>query len=69
MLRARRVPVWLIATDGFWAGRRLIDLVMLHRIRGVTAVVGRFVPPDDDQQHRLRHSHCRNSDSEPGEHS
>jgi 1-acyl-sn-glycerol-3-phosphate acyltransferase len=48
MLRARRVPVWLIATDGFWAGRRLIDLVMLHRIRGVTAVVGRFVPPDDE---------------------
>jgi 1-acyl-sn-glycerol-3-phosphate acyltransferase len=48
MLRARRVPVWLIATDGFWAGRRLIDLVMLHKIRGVTEVVGCFQPPDDD---------------------
>jgi 1-acyl-sn-glycerol-3-phosphate acyltransferase len=48
MLRARRVPVWLIATDGFWAGRRLIDLVMLHRVRGVTEVVGCFQPPGDE---------------------
>ena len=48
MLRARRVPVWLIATDGFWSGRRLIDLVMVHRIRGVTEVVGCFHPPADE---------------------
>ena len=48
MLRARRVPVWLIATDGFWSGRRLIDLVMLYRVRGVTQVVGCFQPPDDE---------------------
>lgn len=48
MLRARRVPVWLIATDGFCAGRRLIDLVMLHKVRGVTEVVGCFQPPGDE---------------------
>ncbi len=48
MLTERRVPVWLVATDGFTAGRRLLDLVQLHRIRGVTEVLGRFDPPDDE---------------------
>jgi 1-acyl-sn-glycerol-3-phosphate acyltransferase len=47
MLEARRVPVWLVATDGFWSGRRLVDLVRLDRIRGRTVVVGRFDPPED----------------------
>ncbi|HUG52061.1 MAG TPA: lysophospholipid acyltransferase family protein [Vicinamibacteria bacterium] len=48
MLTERRVPVWLVATDGFTGGRRLVDLVQLHRIRGVTEVLGRFDPPDDE---------------------
>jgi 1-acyl-sn-glycerol-3-phosphate acyltransferase len=48
MLEERRVPVWLIATDGFCAGRRLIDFVLnVSRIRGRTEVVGRFDPPAD----------------------
>jgi 1-acyl-sn-glycerol-3-phosphate acyltransferase len=48
MLAERRVPVWLVATDGFSGGRRLVDLVQLHRIRGITEVLGRFDPPDDE---------------------
>lgn len=48
MLTERRVPVWLVATDGFTAGRRLVDLVQLHRIRGVTEVLGRFDPPEEE---------------------
>jgi 1-acyl-sn-glycerol-3-phosphate acyltransferase len=47
MLTERRVPVWLVATDGFTSGRRLVDLVQVHRIRGVTEVLGRFDPPED----------------------
>src|SRR5688572_12902730 len=48
MLTERRVPVWLVATDGFSSGRHLLDLVQLHRIRGVTEVLGRFDPPTDE---------------------
>lgn len=48
MLGERRVPVWLVATDGFRAGRRLIDFVLhVHRIRGRTELVGRYQPPAD----------------------
>jgi 1-acyl-sn-glycerol-3-phosphate acyltransferase len=47
MLTERRVPVWLVATDGYTGSRRLVDLVQLHRIRGVTEVLGRFDPPAD----------------------
>lgn len=51
MLRERRVPVWLVATDGFRAGRRLIDFVRnVHRIRGRTELVGRYEPPADAEQ-------------------
>jgi 1-acyl-sn-glycerol-3-phosphate acyltransferase len=46
MLEGRRVPVWLVATDGFSAGRRLIDFVLnVHRIDGCTELVGRYDPP------------------------
>ena len=48
MLTERRVPIWLVATDGFSSGRRLVDLVQLHHIRGVTEVLGCFDPPDDE---------------------
>jgi 1-acyl-sn-glycerol-3-phosphate acyltransferase len=51
MLEERRVPVWLVATDGFCAGRRLIDFVLhVHRIRGRTELVGRYEPPADAEQ-------------------
>lgn len=46
MLEERRVPVWLVATDGFSAGRRVVDFVMnVHRIDGRTELVGRYDPP------------------------
>ena len=49
MLRERRMPVWLVVTDGFWSARRLVDSVFgLGRIRGETEVVGVFEPPADD---------------------
>ena len=48
MLRERRVPVWLIVTDGFWSGRRLVDLARLDLIRGTTEVLGPFTPPADE---------------------
>jgi len=46
MLEERRVPVWLVATDGFSAGRRVVDFVLnVHRIDGRTELVGRYDPP------------------------
>ena len=46
MLEERRVPVWLVATDGFSAGRCMVDFVMnVHRIDGRTELVGRYDPP------------------------
>jgi len=49
LLRERRVPVWLVVTDGFWSARRLIDFVLgVGKIRGETEVVGVFDPPADD---------------------
>ena len=51
MLGERRVPVWLVATDGFCAGRRLVDVAFqLHRIRGRTELVGRYQPPADARE-------------------
>lgn len=49
MLATRRVPVWLVATDGFQAARKLLDLAFnLHRIDGRTELIGRFDPPADE---------------------
>jgi 1-acyl-sn-glycerol-3-phosphate acyltransferase len=50
ILRERRVPVWLVVTDGFWSTRRFVDSVLgVGRIRGETEVVGVFDPPEDDE--------------------
>ncbi len=50
VLRERRMPVYLIVTDGFWGARRLVDSVFgVGRIRGETEVVGSFEPPADDE--------------------
>jgi 1-acyl-sn-glycerol-3-phosphate acyltransferase len=49
VLRERRLPVWLVVTDGFWSARRLVDFVLgVGAIRGETEVVGVFEPPADD---------------------
>lgn len=46
LLGERRVPVYLLATDGFWTCRELSDFVFnMGRIRGRTEVLGPFDPP------------------------
>lgn len=50
VLAARRMPVYLVVTDGFWAGRRLVDFVVnVHKIRGETEVLGPFEPPESEE--------------------
>lgn len=47
-LEARRLPVCLVVTDGFWRCRRLLDFVLnVHRIQGESEVLGSFDPPAD----------------------
>jgi hypothetical protein len=46
ILAARRLPVYAVATDGFWFGRRFLDFVLnVPRIHGETEVIGAFDPP------------------------
>jgi 1-acyl-sn-glycerol-3-phosphate acyltransferase len=48
VLRERRLPVYLIVTDGFWSARRLVDFVFgIGKIRGETEALGSFKPPVD----------------------
>jgi 1-acyl-sn-glycerol-3-phosphate acyltransferase len=50
ILKVRRLPVYLVVTDGFWKSRRFVDFVLnVHRIRGYTEVLGEFQPPDDPE--------------------
>jgi 1-acyl-sn-glycerol-3-phosphate acyltransferase len=49
VLRERRLPVYVMVTDGFWTARRFVDfMVGVTGIRGQTVVLGPFLPPDDD---------------------
>jgi 1-acyl-sn-glycerol-3-phosphate acyltransferase len=46
MLRERRVPVFVVVTDGFWTCRRFVDFLFnIDRIHGRTEVLGPFEPP------------------------
>jgi 1-acyl-sn-glycerol-3-phosphate acyltransferase len=48
MLTTRRMPVYLAVTDGLWVNRTLADVVFnVHRMRGVTEILGPFAPPAD----------------------
>jgi 1-acyl-sn-glycerol-3-phosphate acyltransferase len=48
ILGERRLPVFLVATDGYCAGRKLMDFVFnVFSIDGRTELVGRFDPPQD----------------------
>lgn len=48
VLTRRRMPVYLVVTDGLWTNRRLIDAALnVHRMNGVTEVLGPFTPPED----------------------
>jgi 1-acyl-sn-glycerol-3-phosphate acyltransferase len=47
-LEERRVPVYLVVTDGYWKGRRFSDfLANIPTMRGTTDVLGPFDPPAD----------------------
>ena len=49
VLRERRVPVYLLVTDGFWTARRFLDfMVGVTGIRGETVTLGPFSPPEED---------------------
>jgi len=51
VLGARRMPVYLVVTDGFWKSRRFVDFVFsIPGIRGETEVLGPFEPPAADQE-------------------
>jgi len=51
VLNERRMPVYLIVTDGFWVCRRFADFVFrIHRIDGRTEVLGPFHPPAADEE-------------------
>lgn len=51
ILEACRLPVYLVVTDGYWAGRRLVDfLKAVPKLRGVTEVLGPFEPPTESAQ-------------------
>jgi len=49
ILTTRRMPVYLAVTDGLWVNRRLVDLVFnVHKMQGVTEILGPFAPPEDE---------------------
>jgi 1-acyl-sn-glycerol-3-phosphate acyltransferase len=49
ILRARRMPVYLVVSDGFWVWRRMADSFFeAGRVRGETEVLGPFLPPEGD---------------------
>jgi len=51
ILETRRMPVYLVVTDGFWAGRRFVDfLANTPHVRGRTEVLGPFAPPERDDE-------------------
>jgi 1-acyl-sn-glycerol-3-phosphate acyltransferase len=51
ILETRRMPVYLVVTDGFWAGRRMGDfLANAPHIRGRTEVLGPFEAPERPEQ-------------------
>jgi 1-acyl-sn-glycerol-3-phosphate acyltransferase len=48
VLRERRLPVYVVVTDGYWSARRFVDFVFgVQKIRGETVVLGPFDPPAD----------------------
>ncbi len=51
VLSQRRLPVYVVVTDGFWYGRRLVDFILnVHRLRGETEVLGPFTPPEGQEE-------------------
>lgn len=50
-LSARRLPVYVVVSDGFWFGRRFVDFFWsVPRIRGETEVLGPFEAPETEDE-------------------
>jgi 1-acyl-sn-glycerol-3-phosphate acyltransferase len=50
VLAAKRMPVYLVVSDGLWQGRRFVDFVFnVHLMRGTTEVLGPFEPPEREE--------------------
>jgi 1-acyl-sn-glycerol-3-phosphate acyltransferase len=51
VLQTRRLPVYLVVTDGYYGARRFVDFVFnLRLLDGMTEVLGPFTPPEDPEQ-------------------
>lgn len=51
VLTERRMPVYLIVTDGFWVCRKAKDFFFrIHEIHGRTEILGPFDPPVDEAE-------------------
>ncbi len=49
-LAARRLPVYVVVSDGFSFGRRLVDFLWsVPQIRGETEILGPFAPPEGEE--------------------
>jgi 1-acyl-sn-glycerol-3-phosphate acyltransferase len=49
LLRAKRVPVYIVVTDGLWKARRFVDnLFQIHWIDAWSAVYGPYEIPEDE---------------------
>jgi 1-acyl-sn-glycerol-3-phosphate acyltransferase len=51
ILEARRVPVYLVVSDGVWRGRRLVDLLFrVHLMNASAEVLGPFETPGNPSE-------------------
>ncbi len=51
VLRARRMPVYLVVGDGLWTARRFVDFVFnAHTVRGEAEAFGPFAPPEAETE-------------------
>lgn len=51
LLKARRMPVWVIVSDGFWHFRKVLDTFFgLGSVRGRMRVVEQVMPPEDPEE-------------------
>jgi 1-acyl-sn-glycerol-3-phosphate acyltransferase len=49
MLTARRLPVYVVVSDGVWQARRLVDFFSaIHTVNPWAQALGPFAPPEDE---------------------
>jgi 1-acyl-sn-glycerol-3-phosphate acyltransferase len=51
VLETRRLPVYLVVTDGYYRARRFVDFIYnIRSLDGMTEVLGPYTPPEDPEQ-------------------